>query len=238
MDNIEFSKWDYDVSGIKIYKIDASWDIDKIQELILNMEYENFIFTRIDACDLEKINALISIDFYIADILSSYKYNIDFTKKYIKSSKIQLINENDVDYSTQCQKIVDNEFKLGHIYQDKNLGIYFGNKIYNAWYLNNLKGRAKTFSYIENDIVLGFAQVIVLEADILQIDLIATDSRYQSQGIGGTLIDYIKNYAFLNNINSIIVGTQSTNCNACNFYSKKNFIKMQSSISLHFKKER
>jgi len=236
--SIDFLNWDYEVTGIKIYRLEDYTSIDELKLFILNeININDFIFARIEAENIKKINDLFLEKFYLVDLLAIYKYNIKekIDLKY-ETRYIKLIDIRDKKYTEECLNIADSEFRLGHIYQDENLGELFGKQIYNAWCLNNLKGRGETFAYIEDDIVYGFVQVISKSSDILQIDLIGVKSSKQSTGIGSLLIDYIKNYAYENKYKKIIVGTQETNYNANKFYFQKKFIKKKSVISLHFKK--
>ena len=56
------------------------------------------------------------------------------------------------------------------------------------------------------------------------IGLVAIDSQYRGQGIGVSMLQYVKNYCWEQNIKKLTVATQKQNLPACHMYEKAGFI--------------
>lgn len=55
------------------------------------------------------------------------------------------------------------------------------------------------------------------------IGLVATDPQYRGKGIGMSMLEYVKNYCWEQNIKKLTVATQKQNLPACSLYEKAGF---------------
>jgi dTDP-4-amino-4,6-dideoxy-D-galactose acyltransferase len=55
------------------------------------------------------------------------------------------------------------------------------------------------------------------------IGLVATDPQYRGKGIGGSMLEHVKNYCLEQNIRKLTVATQKQNLPACRMYEKAGF---------------
>ena len=232
---LKFSKWDTEILGIDYHILNSYDKRLNLAKILSNVTNNSLIFTRVDFNNLSLINKLLSKGFYIADILLEFKYTVkkSKTENKINSNNISILDSKS-KYKKDCINIIKNEFQIGRIHEDKHLGIKKGKKLYKEWCKNNFIN-INTIAYIEDDIVKGFIQ-FSLDKHTIRIIFIVINSKYQNQGIGSKLIKYIKEYAFDNKCNEIIVGTQLNNINAINFYTKNDFIQKKSFVGLHYVK--
>ncbi len=67
----------------------------------------------------------------------------------------------------------------------------------------------------------------------VSIGLIATDSSYRRKGVGSSLLDAAKSYAYTMNKTELNVATQAHNTEACSLYEKNSFVLKSKSLVYH-----
>lgn len=233
-DFLVYSKWDSEILQINYYKLEKfslkKWPL--VFKEIDNIPKNSIVFSRINSSNLDEINLLLNNNFYISDLLTEFTFKFLKSFKPLKKNQNLKILTNNQFFINQCLEMIQREFIIGRIHEDKNLGLDSGRRIYKEWALTNFK-KNQTISYIENDVVKGFVQYSIYH-DVLRIIFIVVAEDYKNCGIGTALINMIKNVAFNSNCQSILVGTQSKNKNAINFYIKNSFQVNNSFHGLHY----
>lgn len=110
-------------------------------------------------------------------------------------------------------------------------------KLYQAWIDNsiNKKFADDILVYFEEDQIKGFVTYKV-KSDSASVGLIAVDTNYQGKGIGAKLLKYLENILIQKEIEKIIIPTQLSNIQACNFYNKQGYsIKNKTYIKHYWK---
>jgi|APSaa5957512535_1039671.scaffolds.fasta_scaffold142891_2 GNAT superfamily N-acetyltransferase len=230
--NLEFSEWDSHLLNVNYYKLN-NFSLDNfsfIKKEIVNLPNNSMVFTRIDSSKLNYINILVKNEFYISDILTEFRFNT--TKELIHESDWVVPIDKDSTYKIQCIKMIQNEFSIGRVHEDENLGIESGMRLYKEWVVNNFIEKF-TIAYIKNNTVQGFLQYS-FDDNSLRVIFIVTRSDYQNRGVGTALLNSVKNIACINNCSNIIVGTQLKNTNAANFYIKNFFNISKTLIGLNY----
>ena len=112
-----------------------------------------------------------------------------------------------------------------HSHSEEKLKFLF-DKMYNQKeMLQQLKSNAKQFFFIENDSHLKIGYFALEPANkILKLDKIYVDQSQQKLGIGGKVIDFLKEHATQNNFKSIVLNVNRKNESAIGFYKKHHFI--------------
>jgi ribosomal protein S18 acetylase RimI-like enzyme len=226
-----YSKWDSEILDLDYYKLTESqldqWDL--IQGDIDNLSNDFLIFIRVKSTRFKNIALLLKNNFYISDILVYLTYSIKEESDKVDNC-IAHLSQNS-QYKAQCLKIIEQEFTIGRIHDDPNLGIKKGQLLYKEWVLNNFR-KEETIAYIENGLVFGFVQYIIKEKK-LEVSFIVVKKEFGKKGIGTLLINSVKNIARNEGCKTVCLGTQLKNSKAIEFYLKNTFIVRDTHIGLH-----
>lgn len=110
-------------------------------------------------------------------------------------------------------------------------------KLYQAWIDNsiNKKFADDILVYHEENHAKGFV-TYKIKNDTASVGLIAVNSASQGKGIGAKLLLYLENLVIEKEIKQIVIPTQLSNIQACNFYQKKGYsIKNKTYIKHYWK---
>lgn len=220
--NMEELKWDTEFFGIKSAKVILNNSIDEqdIEKILTEIEEKGYEFLTINNVGNNDNNnyMLKNIpDIFLADV------NIQFEKK--TENKKEMDNKvsihNNFEYNEEILKISRNSFIYSRFMNDLNLKN--SSDVYVEWAKNAFNREDKYFcTYKTDDKVLGYL-LFSINNKFLTIELIAVDNNCKGKGIGKKLINKIEEFAYLNNISIIRVGTQLNNIYAQNFYINNGF---------------
>ena len=96
--------------------------------------------------------------------------------------------------------------------------------------------RHRTFVFEQDGIIVSCITVLLekkLAGNVLHIEDVVTDSKYQGQGIASKLIDYAKDYAIKEKCYKIILDCSDTNetfYNKLSFYTAGNYMRFDIGI--------
>lgn len=101
-------------------------------------------------------------------------------------------------------------------------------------FIQNHKHR--TFAFEQDGMIVSCITVLIeskLAGNVLHIEDVVTDSKYQGQGIASKLIDYVKDYAIKEKCYKIILDCSDTNetfYNKLGFYTAGNYMRFDIGI--------
>lgn len=225
----DYLEWDSNYFGVESGRVNLYEVVDnKHQQDIL--EFSNKLqFVTISNYDNKKEN-----NYWIANKTNAFLTDVNIQLIMDSDTIHSIANENfELNYNIEVSnntkhdndilKIANSAFKISRFYNDPNLSVPQKYNIYTEWCKNSFYRDNKFFAVANvGDSKIGFLTFSKSNFDIT-IELIAVDTDYQSMGVAKNLIQTLVNYAFVNNVISIKVGTQVNNVNALNFYSKRGF---------------
>lgn len=195
---------------------------------------ENFlIWTKILVSDINKLNYLQKIGFYIVDtnvqLISSY------IGKIADNTNVRFAKPTDEKF---VKYIARNSFKHSRFHLDPEIPDNIACSIKELWARNFFLGkRGKWMVIVEiNSEVVGFLQLISKDNNTLLIDLIAVDEKYRGRGYAKKMIYYAyKNCS--NKTDKVEVGTQISNIPSLDLYTRLGFKIISSHYVLHIHKK-
>lgn len=112
-----------------------------------------------------------------------------------------------------------------HMLINGNLDKYFDPSVINFFFMQWPAGQ-----FIAEDIFGRPAGAIccsVLDGGRVSISLLAVDGKYRRQGIGGRLLDHVRNTCLMQGYSTIQLEVRTTNANAITFYQNRGFIRSE-----------
>ena len=172
---------------------------------------ENFlIWTKILVSDINKLNYLQKIGFYIVDtnvqLISSY------IGKIADNTNVRFAKPTDEKF---VKNIARNSFKHSRFHLDPEIPDNIARSIKELWARNFFLGKRGKWMVVieENSKILGFLKLIEKNQNNLLIDLIAIEENNRGKGFAKELIYFAYKNCLKNN-GFIEVGTQITNTSA------------------------
>ncbi len=220
--NIEELKWDTEFFGVKSARVILNNSIDKkeLNEILKKIESDNYEFITINNVKNNDNNNYILknvSNMFLADV------NVQFEKRVEKKNEIDnnVSIHNNFEYNQEILEISKKSFVYSRFMNDLNLEK--SSDVYVEWAKNSFNKGNKYFCVYKIDSkVVGYL-LFSIEDMTLTIELIAVDNNYKGKGIGKRLVNKVENFAYLNNINIMKVGTQLNNIYAQNFYINNGF---------------
>lgn len=190
-----------------------------------------FAFCKVIPTDTEVIVGIEEIGFNLIDTNVALenkspvkevnsKYTFCFAEKEDKKGTMELA----------ATSFVYSRFHLDHRVSNE-----IANKVKELWVGNFFAGQRGTHMVLakDGDRIIGFLQILAQEEQYI-IDLIAVTKDYRKQGIAKNLIQFAN--ANLDNIKSVIVGTQIANMPSINLYEKLGFRFKSAKYVFHYDK--
>ena len=212
--NIHRLAWDSDFFG---YEVGSCSDFYHSEQNLIAIENSSY---QLIYLFLNQTLPVLPKTFFLADgtlILSKrieldQEYSLDF-----KISQIKVIDQKLL--SLAMQSGVHSRFKI-----DPNFKHNEFERLYKKWIENSFaeKEHQRVLGYYENETLLGFVS-IAEKLGVLNIGLIAVDQSARGKGIGSSLLQWVFNYAKLNQFEQVHVVTQAANKDALNFYEQHSF---------------
>ncbi len=212
--NIHRLAWDSDFFG---YEVGSCSDFQHSEQDLIAIENSSY---QLIYLFLNQALPALPKTFFLADeklilskrIESDQEYSFDFNISQIKVIDQKLL-------SLAMQSGVHSRFKI-----DPNFKHNEFERLYKKWIENSFaeKKHQKVLGYFENETLLGFVS-IAEKLGVLNIGLIAVDQLARGKGIGSSLLQWVFNYAKLNQFEQVHVVTQAANRGALNFYEQHSF---------------
>lgn len=218
------------------------WDSEFFNLNIGEIQYnDNYDEKDSSNYDLIYIYSNEDVDLKIPNFEKTFsEIKVTFFKKievnnYVSENIFQL-DEVDVNkeklYSLAYESGKNSRFLL-----DKKFNEVFFKKLYKAWIDNsiNKKFADDILVYFEENQLKGFVTYKINNNDA-SVGLIAVDTTYQAKGIGTKLLKYLENILVEKKVEIIMIPTQMSNIQACNFYHKQGYsIKSKKHIKHYWK---
>lgn len=227
--------WDTNFFKIKCGKLTLFSELLLVNWQKVVESINNYDFVTIDNRNSNSANAWFigeNIHAPIVDI------NIQFTKDVsaiIVNDYSQYITNNQ-QYDDQIISL--SNFEHSRFITDPRLKMRGGNAVHANWVKNAFDRSDKYFVIMKiESSVSGFLLYSFSENDsICTIELIS--SAVKNKGIGQKMISIVQSHAAAKCCSSLVVGTQISNINAMNFYSKCGFKIARNSQIFHFWQEK
>lgn len=225
--------WDENYFGVKSGKIILkdemkSSDFEKFLNILNDKEY----ITIVNKNNNYKNNGIIgeNIKAYLTDVNVQFEKTPSMNDTYNNDLAI----DNNLLYNDDILNIASKNFKYSRFFNDSNLDEKKAKMFYFEWVKNSFNKECKYFiTYKDSKTPLGFI-LFSVDKCIVTIELICVDKKDQNKNVGTKLVEALENYSYINNIDSIRVGTQIDNIPAMNFYQRYGFKIFEINSVYHF----
>ena len=188
----------------------------------------NFIFAKVSCANGSAVEWLKKHDF------CQIERNVQFarTAQPLDSPIAHTISFATQDEEEDIKRLAEKSFSYSRFHKDPEIKTGLANKLKAEWAGNFFKGTRGHAMVVarEDGRVAGFLLLLRNENQLI-IDLIATDERHRSKGIGRQMISYA--IASFPEAKELIVGTQDINYQAVKFYEKMGFVALSDSFTFH-----
>lgn len=234
--------WESEILGKNIYFLKNEIleskgydsDITNIMEGFSSLEKEintrdiNIIYSRVISKSFNIIHALEKLGFCYIENLLTFTFNFKKRQLPFPNIVIRTWKEEDLEPLAVIGKTA---FKYDRFHADPIISKTNADIIKQEWVLNSCKGYADEVLVAEIDNrCVGFI-TLKIKNETGIIDLIAVDPRYSGKGIGTEII-YGALQWFSTRVESVNVGTQSTNIASINMYTRCKFKLVNCQITL------
>lgn len=230
MKKVIFDCWLTKLLGKNVYYFHS----DKIYISLSDLPRENyFIWTKAPVNNISLIKHLHNLGFCI----------IDTNIKLFLEKKLDIYN---TGYNVRFAKIKDeyfvreiasNAFMFNRFQLDPQISNEIANKIKEEWagnFFSGNRGRWMIVAEYEGKVV-GFNQILSKNNDTIVIDLIAVHPSFRGKGLAKAMISFASKKC-INIPVKIEVGTQISNVESLNLYTKLGFNIRSSNYVLHMHK--
>lgn len=215
MDNlfsIKYSKFDSDIFGVDYFRVVSS-DKRAIEKDLKTLQPHCIVDAKIDIDNIELDVFLQEQDFKkICTQVTLHIKNIKNIPKLDDVSIDDYLYISHKDIKQHSQNFIYNRFVL-----DSRLDKKLSFLVYERWITNSLQNKNIKIAHIGNDFC-----TFKIDANTVVLDLLSVLNK--KQGIAKKLLQAVEHWSFENNINTIIVGTESENTIALGLYKKYGFI--------------
>lgn len=146
---------------------------------------------------------------------------------------------NETDFSIDdLYELAYESGKYSRFLLDTNFGTDNFKKLYKIWVDNSLnkKFADAVLVFLKDTEIAGFV-TYKSQVDFAQIGLIAVSPKFQGQGIGKKLLQFVENLLIERNIFELKIPTQLENEAACNFYKKLGYQIIETTHIMHYWKK-
>ncbi len=192
---------------------------------------DSFIDTKISTNNISEINEIQKNGFELIECeLSFKKSNNFFQKEYNSNVIIRLSKKRD---ESEIREIASKSFIQSRFYKDPNFDKKTASKIKEEWAANFFKGARGDHLIVaeKNNSVIGFLLILIKKNNLI-IDLIAVDEKNRGLGIAKSMILFAEKN-LMNDLRSVLVGTQLSNLSAINLYNSLGFQLISSNYAFH-----
>ncbi|MBR7152539.1 MAG: GNAT family N-acetyltransferase [Candidatus Methanomethylophilaceae archaeon] len=112
-----------------------------------------------------------------------------------------------------------------HMLMNGNLDKYFEPSVINFFFMQWPAGQ-----FFAEDVFgrpAGAVCCSVLTGGRVSISLLAVDANHRRQGVGGRLLDNVRNTCLIQGYTTVQLEVRTTNFNAISFYTKRGFVKSE-----------
>lgn len=220
-------EWDSSFFNYPSYKLKFNTEltVDELKYLEKILTQQGF-YTIQRQCGIQKNIDWLSTKTkaVLVDVNIQFLNKINYKIDYYLDDNINI--KNNFKYNEDIILFMKKSFKYSRFLNDRNIVKEKSLDVYVSWMKNAFLKNNKYFAiYKIKDRVVG---VILFSIDknnnSIILELVCVNENYQSIGIGSKIMYSIFNYAQLNNIKQVRVGTQLNNINAINFYIKNGFL--------------
>lgn len=227
---------------VKYLDWDSNFFSMKIASISMNVWDKDFLFYNIEKLRLEGIDLIylflnddrfpLSISQFAGKCLL-----VDVKRIYVFQDMVDASIEPNIElfsgrpnelYDLAIQAGIDSRYRL-----DPNFKSGDFERLYRTWIDNSLNGGIADYVVVYNksNLKAGFV-TLQNKGDYMSIGLIATDKSCRRLGVGTSLLNAAKRYAFIEHL-PLKVATQAHNQSACFFYEKNGFIQQTQSLIYH-----
>lgn len=201
-------------------------DIHSVEEIPNDLHFCTY-----KTSELEHISLLAQYGFYLIDINLQFEFIPD-TIDHLTSDHARVEHASKSDLETLVtlarSSMINSRFS-----RDKNISEDVVDQIYRHWLSNYFTGNRGDFLYVTRIAAKAVSFMLIIENDdSFVIDLIATEVSARKMGHASRLINELIERACKER-KRILVGTQSDNINAVNFYLRHGFKYKQNSLVFH-----
>ena len=133
----------------------------------------------------------------------------------------------------ELEQLAISAFQFDRFHQDSFLSDDFADEVKRRWVRNSLNGRADRFLiFRDQENIKGFC-ICLVNGRSMVIDLIAVHPSSQGRGIGSSLLKGAL-WAYKNNADEVLVGTQLSNVSSLKLYSKHRFENVSEAETYHW----
>lgn len=232
--NVTHLEWDSNYFKVNSSKAELINQLSEIEKIQLSEQLKPFEFTTIINRNSNNSNNIwLSTleNCYLVDINIQYiakQITVDFNDE-----TGHIIVSNGTGDEDELISIARSSFEYSRFFNDPNLPIAKSREIYTEWVKSSINDSNKNYCiYKKNNKVSGFL-LFSCRVEEMIIELIAVDKSEVRSGIGLAMVNSLKKMALESNIKTIKVGTQISNIQANNFYSKCGFFINQTSTVFH-----
>lgn len=231
LNTVKYLDWDSNFFSMKIASISMDvWDKDFLWYNIEKLRLENvdlvYLFLNDDQCSLPIPH--LSGKCLLADVKRIYVFQ-DIVDASV-GSNIELFSGCPSElYDLAIQAGTDSRYRLDPNFKDGDF-----ERLYRTWVDNSLNGSVADYVIVYNNksnLKAGFV-TLQNKGDYMSIGLIATDKSCRRLGVGTSLLNAAKRYAFVEHL-PLKVATQAHNQSACLFYEKNGFVQQTQSLIYH-----
>jgi len=234
---IEKIKWDSNFFKRKIGKLrDIPPDGISLKKLLLNAKNNGFsyIFCRIDASEIQKVQLLERCGFYICDAGVTWKISLRDKEASIGnfsgiklSKRVKVATSKDV---VELKDMAKGLFYESRFYNDPFYTEVEADALHSAWVENSIKGvEADAVFFIKKS---GFITCKKIGKNNGVIPLIGVVPLKRKSGIGSALLWRALGWFYSQDISAVRVRTQVYNIPAMNFYRRWGFSIDNSDITM------
>ncbi len=230
LNTVRYLDWDSDFFSMKIASISMSvWD-----EVFFRYNIEKLRLEGVDLVYFFLDDNKYSLPTFhspdkclLVDTKRIYKFH-DMVDVLIDSNIELFVDDPSELYELAIQAGVDSRYRL-----DPNFDSGEFERLYKTWIDNSLNGSIADYVlvYKKNGAKVGFI-TLRCRVNCMSIGLIATDKSYRCLGVGTSLLNVAKHYAFTHHL-PLEVATQAHNQSACIFYEKNGFLQQSQSLVYH-----
>jgi ribosomal protein S18 acetylase RimI-like enzyme len=230
LQKIIFDRWLSKIIGKPAYKFE---DLPSVFDKKFSTKKKFFLWSKIPVKNIRRLGIYQKKGFFIIDT-NIHLESTSIISQFKNNEKVRFAEPKD---EHAIRQIAKGSFKFSRFHLDTQIPTFIANKIKEEWAANYFKGeRGKWMIVIEHEKKIeGFLQLLKKNHNTIIIDLIAVNTKFRGKGFAKSMISYAY-YNCTKNINRIEVGTQISNTESIDLYTKLGFRITSASYMLHMHK--